>query len=61
MKNEPQKNEAVNEAEILSRYMAKIGKRGGEAGKGTNATREKCRRAAQARWAKKKEEKNGQK
>ena len=48
---------AETEAAAVSRYMAKIGKRGGEAGKGTEATREKCRRAAQARWAKTKKEK----
>ena len=32
------------------RYFAEIGRKGGEANKGKEATREKCRRAALIRW-----------
>lgn len=36
----------------LSAYMAEIGRRGGKANKGKQATRDKCRNAAKARWKK---------
>jgi len=46
------------DARLLSRYMAEIGARGGAAGKGTEATRLKCQKAAEARWGKKTKEEN---
>ncbi len=36
----------------VRKYMAEIGAKGGKAGKGSEATKAKCRAAAKARWAK---------
>ena len=41
---------------LISEYMAEIGRRGGKASKGTDAAKERARKAAKARWAKAKKD-----